>query len=193
MSVATPGKVQPLVRPALNLHRGRQMISNLISARPRELMGIYLNDHLAGAVAGSNLARRCMRNNAGTRYAEPLRKVAQAIAEDRRTLEQLMTAMGVTSNPAKQLTAFAAERIARLKPNGRLITYSPLSRIVEFDGLSAGVNGKRVLWLSLLHVADHYPAVDPDEMKRLIARADEQLETIQDLRDEASVEAFVEP
>jgi hypothetical protein len=29
-------------------------------------------------------------------------------------------------------------------------------------------------------------------MKRLIARADEQLETIQDLRDEASVEAFVE-
>jgi hypothetical protein len=168
------------------------MISSLMSARPRELMGIYLNDHLAGAVAGSNLARRCLRNNTGTRYAEPLRKVAQAIAEDRTTLERLMTAMGVSRNPAKQLTALAAERVARLKPNGRLTSYSPLSRIVEFDGLSSGINGKRALWLALLHVADHYPAVDHDEMKRLIARADEQLETVQGLYDDASIEAFVE-
>jgi hypothetical protein len=98
----------------------------------------------------------------------------------------------VAGNPAKQLSALAAERLARLKLNGRLTGYSPLSRIVEFDGLSAGINGKRVLWLSLLHVADHYPAVDPDEMKRLISRADQQLETIQQLRDQAATEAFVE-
>jgi hypothetical protein len=177
---------------SLNAARPRELISSVTSARPRDLLGIYLNDHLAGAVAGSELARRCMRNNAGTRYAEPLRGVASAIAEDRRTLEHLMTALGVIANPAKQVSALAAERLSRLKLNGRLTGYSPLSRIVEFDGLSAGINSKRVLWLSLLCVADKYPALRPEELQRLVTRADEQLETVQRLRDQASAEAFVE-
>jgi hypothetical protein len=177
---------------SLTAARPRELLRSVTSARPRDLLGIYLNDHLAGAVAGSELARRCERNNAGTRYAEPLRGIANAIAEDRRTLEHLMTALGVAGNPAKQLSALTAERISRLKPNGRLTGYSPLSRIVEFDGLSAGINGKRVLWLSLLAVADRYPALRAEELRRLVDRADEQLETIQRLRDQASVEAFVE-
>jgi hypothetical protein len=195
---------------SLTAARPRELLRSVTSAQPRDLLGIYLNDHLAGAVAGSELARRCERNNAGTRYAEPLRGIANAIAEDRRTLEHLMTALGVAGNPAKQLSALAAERISRFKPNGRLTGYSPLSRIVEFDGLSAGINGKRALWLSLLAVADHfasretrggasteprpaqYEALRTEELQRLISRADEQLETIQRLRNQASVEAFVE-
>jgi hypothetical protein len=188
----------------------RELLASVTAARPRDLLGIYLNDHLAGAVAGSELARRCQRNNAGTRYAEPLRGIANAIAEDRRTLEHLTSALGVAGNPAKQLSALAAERISRLKLNGRLTGYSPLSRIVEFDSLSAGINGKRALWMTLLRVADHfasretrggasaeprpaqYEALRAEELQRLISRADEQLETIQRLRDQASVEAFVE-
>lgn len=169
----------------------RELLTSMTAARPRDMLGIFLNDHLAGAVAGTWLARRCARNNAGTRYAEPLRGVADAVAEDRRTLERLMTAVGVARNPAKQLSALATERLSRLKLNGRLTGYSPLSRIVEFDGLSAGINGKRALWLSLLQVADSYPALRPEELRRLIERADEQLETIQHLREPASVEAFV--
>jgi hypothetical protein len=170
----------------------RELLSSVTAARPRDLLGIFLNDHLAGAVAGSHLAQRCARNNAGTRYAEPLRGIADAVAEDRRTLERLMPTLGVAGNPAKQVSALATERLSRLKLNGRLTGYSPLSRIVEFDGLSAGINGKRALWLALLHVADRYPALRPEELRRLIERADEQLETIEHLREPAAVEAFVE-
>jgi hypothetical protein len=169
------------------------VISNLISARPRELMGIYLNDHLAGAVAGSELARRCLRHNTAAPYAATLGELATAISEDRATLERLMRALEVAGNPAKQLGALAAERIARLKLNGRLTSYSPLSRIVELDALTAGIAGKRVLWLSLLGVAEHYAALHQDELRHLINRADEQLEAVQRLRDMAVKEAFVEP
>lgn len=162
-------------------------------ARPRELMGIYLNDHLAGAVAGSELARRCHRNNAGTRYAGPLGDLAAAIAEDRSSLERLMARLGVRGNPVKQVSALAAERVARLKPNGRLTGYSPLSRVAELDGLSAGVNGKRVLWRSLLAVVDHYPVLRREELERLASRANEQLDTIEQVRDDAAREAFAGP
>jgi hypothetical protein len=102
-----------------------------------------------------------------------------------------MRALGVSASSAKQLGALAAERIGRLKLNGRLTSYSPLSRVVELDALSAGINGKRVLWLSLLGVAEHYPALHRDELERLINRADEQLEAVQRLREPAVNEAFV--
>ncbi|MEA2532245.1 MAG: hypothetical protein QOJ93_56, partial [Actinomycetota bacterium] len=35
-----------------------------------KLLHIYLNDHLAGSAAGSELARRCRDNNRGTPLAE---------------------------------------------------------------------------------------------------------------------------
>jgi hypothetical protein len=167
------------------------VISSLISARPRELMGIYLNDHLAGAVAGTELARRCLRHNTASPYAATLGDLVTAISEDRATLVRIMRALGVSASSAKQLGALAAERIGRLKLNGRLTSYSPLSRVVELDALSAGINGKRVLWLSLLGVAEHYPALHRDELERLIKRADEQLEAVQRLRETAVKEAFV--
>jgi hypothetical protein len=90
MSTRTAGKLVAIAsEPAASEPaRGTAMIASLISARPRELLGIYLNDHLAGAVAGSELARRCQRNNLNTRYATPLRQVSDAIAEDRATLER---------------------------------------------------------------------------------------------------------
>jgi hypothetical protein len=169
------------------------VISSLTSARPRELLAIYLNDHLAGAVAGSELARRCRRHNMASPYAITLGELSTAINEDRATLERLMSALGVAHNPAKQWGAFAAERIARLKLNGRLTSYSPLSRVVELEALTAGITAKRMLWLSLLGVADHYPALHTDELEQLVNRAEEQLEAVQRLRDMAVADAFVEP
>lgn len=169
------------------------MISSLTSARPRELLGIYLNDHLAGAVAGSELAQRCLRSNRSSPYAATLRDVATAIAEDRETLVQLMSALGVGGNPAKQMGALVAERIGRLKLNGRLTSYSPLSRVLELEALSTGITGKRMLWLSLLGVAEHYPALHRDDLEGLVTRADEQLDAVRKLRDMAVREALAEP
>ena len=53
----------------------------------QELLGVYLNDHLAGAMAGTELARRMARAaQPGTATATALRRLAAEIDEDRSAL-----------------------------------------------------------------------------------------------------------
>src|SRR5215213_8693100 len=99
-----------------------------------ELLPIYLNDHLAGATAGTELARRAAGSNEGTEYGEFLAKLADDIDADKRQLEAIMDRLGVKQDRAKIGVAWIGEKAGRLKPNGRLTSYSPLSRLIELEG-----------------------------------------------------------
>src|SRR3954471_22662365 len=92
---------------------------------------IYLNDQLAAGVLWRELARRAQRNNEGSDLGDALQRVATAITQDVATFEQIMQRLGVRKNPVKTTMAVAAERGGRLKLNGRLTSYSPLSRFTE--------------------------------------------------------------
>jgi hypothetical protein len=61
------------------------------------MLGIYLNDHLAGATAGSELAHRMARSHRGQEEADSLRRLAVEIAQDRSTLLNIMASLGVTA------------------------------------------------------------------------------------------------
>jgi hypothetical protein len=54
-----------------------------------------------------------------------------------------------SSTPLPQTPPRAAARSAKLVDRSRAVSYSPLSRIVELDGLITGVNGKLALWQAL--------------------------------------------
>ena len=60
-------------------------------AGPR-LLGIYLNDHLAGATAGSELARRAATSHGGTPVGAVLARLAREVTQDRAALVEMMTA-----------------------------------------------------------------------------------------------------
>jgi hypothetical protein len=156
----------------------------------RKLLRIYLQDHLAGSTGGLELARRARGANEGTAYGDPLAKLADDIDADRRSLESIMDDLGVSADRAKNIGFWVAEKAGRLKLNGQLTGYSPLSRLVELEGLITGVNGKRSLWLNLIEVAGDVPELDVDRLQRLRERAEQQLETLHELRARAAREAF---
>ena len=58
-------------------------------------MEVYLNDHLAGATFGSDLARQIESQTDGTPLGATIGELATQIADDRRTLSELMERMGV--------------------------------------------------------------------------------------------------
>ena len=62
--------------------------------------------------------------------------------------------MGVAPQTFKVAAAWMAERVGRLKPNGQLTGYSPLSRLIEIEGLLALVRGARSMWLALARLDD---------------------------------------
>ena len=155
-----------------------------------KLLRIYLTDHHAGSTAGLELSRRCLNNNRGTEYESFLRDLTRDIQEDRTELEALMGTLGFASDRLKQAAALAAERLGRFKLNGQMTGYSPLSRVVELEGLKLGVTGKLSLWRSLKQVADHDSRLAVTDFDKLITRAEEQLERIEEHRLKASNEAL---
>jgi hypothetical protein len=156
-----------------------------------KLLGIYLNDHLAGSTVGLELVKRARGANEGTDYGDVLARVAKEIDEDRETLQRVMDALEVKRDHPKVLAGWVAEKLGRLKPNGQILGYSPLSRLVELDGLALGISGKLSLWEALAEVADADDRLDPAELARLSKRADRQRKEVWELRRRAAREAFV--
>ncbi|MCC5948417.1 MAG: hypothetical protein JJT89_08155 [Nitriliruptoraceae bacterium] len=162
-------------------------------APPDHLVRIYLEDHLTGATAGRELARRTLRSNRGTPYEAELRTLAREIDGEIEDLRRVIAHRGGrwTVVPAvKIVAALAAERLGRLKLNGQLRGYSPLSRLVELEGLTAAVQGKRSLWRSLQTLVGSDALPEGLELGRLIEQATAQLTALTELHDRAAMEAF---
>jgi hypothetical protein len=149
-----------------------------------DLLSIYLRDHHAGAVAGHELAKRSAKSNQGTPFAPVLQSLEQEIGEDRKALEDIMGRLGIQPAKSKDVAAWTAEKLGRLKLNGSLTKYSPLSRVLELEGLMIGVQGKKGLWKSLQQLED--PRVGTEELASLEARADEQQRRIEETRLDAA-------
>jgi sulfur carrier protein ThiS len=154
------------------------------------LLGIYLNDHLAGATVGVELVRRARRSNRGTELGRFLDGLQIEVEEDRRTLEDVIRQLGFRPSTAKRAAAVVAERAGRLKPNGQITGYSPLSRVLELEGLTVGVAGKRSLWRNLRDAAGTADRLVGVDLDRLLERAEDQLAGIEGHRVEAARRAF---
>lgn len=151
------------------------------------LLSIYLNDHFAGSVVGTELARRTRASNPDGELGRALVDVCGEIEADQATLTALMDRLGVDRSPVKPAGAWVGEKLGRLKLNGRLRGYSPLSRVVELEGLCTGIAGKEMLWRSLERNLDTVPGFD---FEALAARAAAQRERLEAHRLEATATAF---
>lgn len=160
------------------------------------LLGIYLNDHLAGAVGGGELARRLAGAEREWAGGEVLQRLASEVAEDRAALLDMMTALDVPVRHYKTWAAWAVEKVSRLKLNGRLVVRSPLSRVVELEAMRLGVEGKSAGWRTLRVRAGTDSRLDSTRLDELIGRARRQIDQLERLRVRAAAEAFggeVEP
>jgi hypothetical protein len=145
-----------------------------------ELLAIYLNDHLAGATTGVELARRLRASNEDDpEFGPALAEVCAEIEADRETLRAVMDLLGVGQSKLKPLGAVLGERLGRLKLNGQLRGYSPLSRLDELELLQIGVVGKRRLWRALEHT--HAADLPGFDLGVLAQRAGEQLRRLEAL------------
>jgi hypothetical protein len=151
-------------------------------------LAIYLQDHLGGATGGLELARRAVGSNEGTPLGDFLERLAGEIDEDRETLREIMAALGVGEDRAKNALGWGAEKLGRLKPNGQITGYSPLSRLVELEGLHAGISGKLSGFQSLR--ATFGEEVAGRNLDGLISRAKRQLDELAEFRLEAARVAF---
>jgi hypothetical protein len=156
----------------------------------REYLAIYMNDQLALGMLWREVARRSQRENRGTPLEDALARVATAIGEDVALLERMMDRLAIRRSRTKPTLASLAERAGRLKLNGRITGYSPLSRFEELDFLVMGIDAKKVLWANLRDLAglrERLPDVDFDG---LIERAGQQRAELDPFHARAGMEAL---
>lgn len=155
-----------------------------------KLLGIYVNDHLAGSVAGLELARRVERENRGNPLGDYLASLIPELEQDRAVVQQVLSALKVPRATFKQSAAWVMERLGRLKLNGRLVSYSPLSRFVELEGLCLGTQGRRSMWRVLRRLARTERALAGFDFEALVARTEMQLRALERWRLQAADTAF---
>jgi hypothetical protein len=155
------------------------------------LLDIYLNDHLAASTGGRDLASRAASSNRNSEYGPFLKRLAREIAEDRESLVAIMRALDVKVDRLKVIAGWGAEKVGRLKLNGRLLGYSPLSRLVELEALALGVHGKLALWRSLQQLEPELPGIADGVLTELAGRAERQLEELEVYRRRATTEALL--
>lgn len=163
------------------------LLGNLLGTDAEAQLAIYLNDHRAGAEGAAALARRSAGANSDNAVGEYLGgQFRTELRDDRALLEALRERLGVRDNLAKQGAARVAEILGRAKLNGAVTGPTPLGRVLELEALISGVAAKRQLW----RTAASLPNVEADLFEERLARADDQLERLQELHRWAAAEAF---
>lgn len=163
------------------------------AAYDQRWLAIYLNDHLAGATGGLELFRRVARAHRDTTFGPDLEQLTAEIAEDRASLLSIMQNLDVAPRRYKVWAGWLAEKAGRLKPNGRVVARSPLSSLIELEGLVIGVQAKTAGWRALRVLADADHRADPPVLDRLISRADRQAQVLDRMRLTVAAEILPPP
>ncbi|HSA48867.1 MAG TPA: hypothetical protein VLH10_01980 [Yinghuangia sp.] len=155
-----------------------------------QALRIYLGDHYAGSSAGLALAKRLARTRADAPDGPVLRELERDIAQDREAMREIMRSLHVKPTRGKSAVGVLAEKLGRLKPNGRVRRRAPLSDVLELETLFLGVEGKAACWRSLRTLVPTDSRLDADRLDELIKRAEGQVGRLEALRATAAANAL---
>jgi uncharacterized protein (UPF0548 family) len=145
------------------------------------LLSIYLNDHLAASVAGRQLVKRMLRSSKDEEIRGLLADLGPELEATERAIEELLRRIASSPSRLKRAAAWAGERAGLLKLNGSLTGYSPLSRLLELEGLRIILEAERALWRSVERSAPELASSEGEFAERA-ERAEQRLERVEQAR-----------
>lgn len=156
-----------------------------MTSKARKLPRIYLQDQDTLLLISQRVARRSGISNKGTPHGDFLAALSGELEDDSSSLESVMGRLDVQRSRLKRASTWGAEKIGRLKLNGRLIRYSDLSRVYEAESLTALIGMKRSMWRSLKENYGHQELAGVD-LDDLIDKATKQLAGLESHRGAAA-------
>jgi len=145
-----------------------------------DALGIYLQDHLAGAAGAIELLDALQKRHAGEPVAAFAAEILAEVEEDHALLKDLAERVGGGSHPVKEAAAWLAEKATRVKI-GRG-TSSELGVFEALEALALGIWGKRALWRALAVLSANDSRLDGLDLDRLITRAESQHARVEEFR-----------
>jgi hypothetical protein len=137
-----------------------------------DALATYLQDHLAGAMHAIELLKAMRDHHAGQPLGDFAAELLTQVQSDRESLARLTERAGGTPGGAKELTAWLAEKVSRLKLKHG--TTDGLGTFEALEFLVLGIHGKWALWRALGAVAANDSRLEGIDFEHLTARAEAQ-------------------
>lgn len=157
-------------------------------------LGIYLDDHSALMQGELELIARCRRSQQPGPLREFLEQLEREVIAQQTVVKDVKTRIGSRSTWEGQIksgAAWFAEKVGRLKLNGSLFNYSPLSRVVELESLSVAAGERIGMWNTFDALADADPRLDGITFAFFQKQSEDHLATLASYRRAAAMDAFL--
>ena len=153
-------------------------------------IAVYLRNHEAAARGGVDHFRRIARTQRSRPWVEELTDLHAEVREDLDGLQRLMRELRIRPDPVTGTGTVMrlAEKFGRTKLNGRLISRSPLSDLIEIEAAQDAVHAKSAGWRALISAELHPTSVDLED---LLVRADRQRDRLIDVHAKAARRAIM--
>jgi hypothetical protein len=150
----------------------------------RQVLHTYLNDHLAGATGALQMLDGMIEDPDHGGERGEIAQWRAEIAEDRDTLERIITSVGGQTSVLRQAGGRMAEWAERLKLLLDERGHGTLGRLERFETLALGILGKLSLWRAL--AAARIPELQAVDFDRLAVRAEDQYRRVERRRIESA-------
>ena len=161
------------------------------SALDRETLEDYLNQHLLGSRSGVKMFRTAADTWNGTECADRLVQLADQVAADQQSLEELIARLGLKTPALQEAVGQVAEVAGRLNPVNLTRSKGNGWTQVELDLLQGALQAKAAMWDVLAELADHTSELDRSEMERLYQVAQEQQAELRQISEETLATRFL--
>ncbi len=153
---------------------------------------LYLNDHLSSATLTADLARRLRDWSAGSEPAARIAELAAELESDHAALAAILRRLDVAPDPARQAGTWLGERMGRLRLTASGAGDEPTGLLLALEALGLGIAANRSAFTTLRDLAEVQPALDPEQLDALIARATSQGSRLEDERRLAATHALTD-
>jgi hypothetical protein len=152
----------------------------------------YLIDHISGSVAGLEMVERLKAMDSNPSLARYAAELYEQITHERSILEGLAARLEIEPSLFRKAAGWTAEKLAELKLALDDSAEGPLRRLELVEGLSLGIEGKRLLWRSLNAAKAVRHDLDGVDFQDLERRAEDQRQRLEEFRIAAAKEALAD-
>jgi hypothetical protein len=155
-----------------------------------EHIATYLNDHLAGAVAGLAILDHIIDKTSEAEKKDILALLKKDIEEDKETLQGLIEDLEIGESTFRKVSGWASEKLIELKLRFDDPSAGPFLLFESLEALSLGIEGKRSLWRALSRIPGGGTALGSLDLDNLTKRAEAQRDVVETFRLSAAIQAF---
>ena len=155
-----------------------------------ETLERYLNDHLAGSSGALLMIDHIIGNCDSPEAEEFFRDLKSKVEDDRALLEELLSTAGMSPSLLLKATGNITARFGLMKLMWEGFEPGELGMFEALELLSVGIQGKRLLWLTLHEIGGLFPEWSHVDFADLELEAIRQRDDLERWRLEAAVEAL---